>query len=146
MKTLVQTVGLVVLLVVTPIPSNAMISVGDLTKEQAAELGITMKSRKNGDAGVMVWLEFRKEGLLKGFSYCELRMKDAEGKHLVSAMLQPRPVVYGKPADIVSVAFSVAPSQLGNCTFMVVAYGSTRGDVGYRLNVADFIDIAKDAE
>jgi hypothetical protein len=28
-----------------------------------------MKSRPNGDAGVKVWLVFRKEGALKGFTY-----------------------------------------------------------------------------
>ena len=41
---------------------------GDLSKEEAKELGITMKHRKNGDAGVKVWLQFKKEGFLEKFS------------------------------------------------------------------------------
>ena len=118
-----------------------MISVGHLSKEQAAELGITMKHRTNGDAGVMVWLEFKKEGFLEAFTYAELQVTDAKGKHLVSARLQPHPVVYGQPKEIVSVAFSADPAQLENCAFMIVAYGSSRGDVGYVLKVKDFLDL-----
>ena len=145
MKALRKISGLILLLIAT-IPCFAMISVGYLSKEQAKELGITMKHRTNGDAGVMVWLEFKKEGFLEKFSYAELRMKDAKGKHLVSAMLQPRPVVHGQPTEIVSVAFSADPAQLENCAFMVVAYGSSRGDVGYVLNVKDFLDVKKVGE
>jgi hypothetical protein len=126
---------------ITTISCHAMISVGYLSKQEAAELGITMKQRTNGDAGVMVWLEFKKTGFLEKFTYAELRMKDAKGKHLVSAMLQPRPVVHGQPPEIVSVTFSADPAQLENCAFMIVAYGSSRGDVGYVLNVKDHLDL-----
>jgi hypothetical protein len=122
-------------------PSPAMISVGNLSPEQARELGIEMKSRGNGDAGVKVWIEFKKEGFLKAFTYAELRMADAEGKHLVSARLEPNPVVHGQPEDLVSVAFSADPSQLAKCSFLVVAYGSSRGDVGYYLKVSDFLGL-----
>ena len=139
MKALLKISSLVSLLIA--MPSFAEISVGLLSKKQAAELGITMKHRANRDAGVMVWLEFKKEGFLEKFSYAELRRKDAKGKHHLSARLQPRPVVDGQPADIVSVAFSADPAELENCAFMIVAYGSSRGDVGYVLNVKDFIDL-----
>ena len=43
------------------LPCAAMISVGNLSKEQAARLGITMKHQANGDAGEMIWLEFKQE-------------------------------------------------------------------------------------
>jgi len=140
MKTLLKTAGLIPLLVAT-LPCFAMISVGNLSKEEAAKLGITMQHRQNGDAGVMVWLEFKKEGFLEKFTYAELQLKDARGKHLLSARLQPHPVVYGQPTEVVSVAFSADPAQLENCAFMIVAYGSSRGDVGYVLKVKDFIDL-----
>lgn len=145
MKPLLKIWGLIFLFLAT-LPCSAMISVGFLSKEQATELGITMKHRTNGEAGVMVWLEFKKEGFLEKFTYAELRMQDANGKHLVSAMLQPRPVVHGQLADIVSVAFSADPAQLENCAFMIVAYGSSRGDVGYLLNVRDFLDLKEVAK
>ena len=39
-------------------PSLGMISVGVLTKKRAKEkYGITMHARKNGDAGIKVWLQ-----------------------------------------------------------------------------------------
>jgi hypothetical protein len=71
--------------------SFAMISVGTLTKEKAKDkYGITMHARKNGDAGIKVWIEFKKEGWLDKFTYAELRMASAKGDHIVSAQLQPK--------------------------------------------------------
>jgi len=123
-----------------------MISVGYLSKDEAAKLGITMRQSPNGDAGVKVWLEFKKEGFLEKFTYAELQMKDARGKHIVSARLEPHPVAYDQPKEIVSVAFSADPTQLENCAFMIVAYGSSRGDVGYVLKVKDFLDLKGEAK
>lgn len=123
-------------------PSFGMISVGFLTKEKAKEkYGITMHARKNGEAGIKVWLEFKKQGWLEKFTYAELRMVDAGGKHLVSAQLQANPVHHRQPADVTTVAFSADPVQLANCSFLVVCYGSNEGDVGYYLKVKDFLDL-----
>lgn len=77
--TLCSAILLFVVLFVVPSQCFAMISVGTLSQEQAREYGITMHHRKNGDAGVQVWLEFKKVGFLEKFSYCELRMKDRKG-------------------------------------------------------------------
>jgi hypothetical protein len=140
MKALLSFCGLVSFFIAT-VPSFAEISVGNLTKQKAAELGITLHHRGNGDAGVMVWLEFKKEGFLEKFTYAEFRMQDEKGKHLVSARLQPHPVKAGQPAEVVSFAFSADPAQLERCAFMIVAYGSSRGDVGYVLNAKDFLDL-----
>jgi hypothetical protein len=141
MRTLLKTSLPLILLMA--LPCLAMIDVGYLSKEEAAKLGISMKQRPDGDAGVKVWLEFKKEGFLEKFTYAELRMENATGKHLVSARLEPHPVVYGQPKEMVSVAFSADPSQLEKCAFMIVAYGSSRGDVGYVLKVKDFLDLNK---
>ena len=124
-------------------PSLAMISVGVLNKEKAKEkYGITMHARNNGAAGIQVWLEFKKEGWLEKFTYAEFQMTDADGKHLVSAKLQPNPVRHGQPTDITTGAFSADAKQLSKCSFLVVCYGSNEGDVGYYLNVKDFLDLA----
>ena len=123
-------------------PAWAMISVGVLTKEKAKEkYGITMHARAHGDAGMMVWLEFKQQGWLEKFTYAELRMEDAQGKHLLSARLQPHPVRHGQSKDITSVAFSADAGQLSRCSFFVVCYGSNEGDVGYYLKVKDFLDL-----
>ena len=118
-----------------------MISLGTLDKEKAAKMEIVMKSRSNGDAGVMVWLEFKFEGVLEKFTYAELRMDDDEGNHQLSAMLRVNPVHHKQPKDVTSVAFSADPAQLKNCEFWVVCYGSIRGHVGYILKVSDFLDL-----
>jgi hypothetical protein len=119
-----------------------MISVGVLTKEKAKEkYGITMHARKNGDAGIMVWLEFKQQGWLEKFTYAQLRMEDAAGKHMISALLQPGPVKYRQPEDITTVAFSASPEQLSRCSFFVVCMGSNEGDTGYYLKVKDYLDL-----
>ncbi|MBS0267240.1 MAG: hypothetical protein JSS02_35275 [Planctomycetes bacterium] len=120
----------------------AEISVGSLNKAQAKDkYGITMHARKNGDAGIKVWLEFKKQGWLEKFTYAELRMTDEKGQRLISAMLQPNPIHHRQPADVTTVAFSADPSQLARCHFLVVCYGSNEGDVGYTLAVKDFLDL-----
>ena len=122
--------------------SLAEISVGTLTKEKAKEkCGITMHARKNGDAGVMVWLEFKKEGWLEKFTYTELRMNDSHGKHLISARLQPNPIHHGQSKDLTSVSFSADSETLAQCSFLLVCYGSNEGDVGYYLNAKDFLNL-----
>jgi hypothetical protein len=131
-----------VVLILMVSPSFGEISVGELTKEQANEkYGITMHARHNGDAGIKVWLQFKQEGWLEKFTYAELRMVNAEGKHLLSAMLQPNPVHHRQPKDFTTVAFSADPDQLNRCSFLVVCYGSNEGDVGYYLNLKDFLDL-----
>ncbi len=123
-------------------PSLGEINVGVLTKNTAKEkYGITMHARKNGDAGIKVWLTFKKEGWLEKFTYAELRVEDANGKHLLSAQLQPNPVHHRQAKDLTTVAFSADADQLGKCSFLVVCYGSNEGDVGYYLKLKDFLDL-----
>lgn len=122
-------------------PCFGLISVRSLPKDEAKEMGITMKQRKNGDAGIKVWIEFKKEGFLEKLTYCRLQMNDENGEHLLSAMLRPNPAHHRQPKDVTSFAFSASRDQLANCSFMLVAYGSPRGDVGYVLNVKDYLDL-----
>ena len=138
----IQAALLGIVLVLIASPCSAMISVGVLTKETAKKkYGITMHARTNGDAGIKVWLQFKKEGWLEKFTYAELRMDDNRGKHLVSAKLQPNPVHHRQPKGVTTVAFSADPAQLANCSFLVVCYGSNEGDVGYYLKLKDFLDL-----
>ncbi len=122
---------------------TAEISVGTLTREQAKQkYGITMHARRNGDAGIKVWLEFRKVGWLEKFTYAELRMRAADGSQQLSAQLQPNPVHHRQSADVTTVSFSASPAQLSQCSFLVVCYGSNEGDVGYYLPLQDFLDLS----
>ena len=141
MKTILKEYAAVLTVLATFTQCIGMISVGTLSPKEAKELGITMKSRLNGDAGVMVWLEFKREGFLEAFNYAELRMENEKGEHRLSAMLRERAVVHGQDPEITSVSFSAEKAELDNCSFLVVAYGSTRGDVGYYLPVKDFLKL-----
>lgn len=125
-----------------PIPCFAAISVGTLTKDKAKEkYGITMHAEKNGDAGIKVWLQFKKTGWLGKFTYAELIVDDEHGQHMVTATLQPNPHHYRQPADVTTVAFSARQSDLARCKFLVVCYNSNEGDTGYYLHVKDFLDM-----
>ena len=101
---------------------------------------MTMHARQNGDAGIKVWLEFKKEGWLEKFTYAELRMVTDDGQHLLSAKLQPNAVHHRKSDDKTTVYFSANSKQLKNCSFLVVCYGSSEGDTGYFLKLKDFLD------
>ena len=96
----------------------AMIEVGSLTKVTAKEkYGITMYARQNGDAGINVWLEFKKKVWLEKFTYAQLEMADENGKHMISAMLQPTPIYHQQGEDLTTVSFSADASQLSRCRF-----------------------------
>lgn len=124
------------------LPCAAEIKVGTLTKSVAKEkYGITMHAEKNGDAGIKVWLQFKKTGWLEKFTYAELIVDDEQGRHMVTARLQPNPQDQGQPADVTTIAFSARQSDLDRCKFLVVCYNSNEGDAGYYLNVKDFIDV-----
>ena len=142
MKTIVASLLGISLCSLSANTSLGMISVGELDKKTAKDkYGITMHARKNGDAGIKVWLEFKKEGWLEKFTYAELQINDEKGKHLLSAKLQPNPAHHRRPADVTSIVFSADPKQLERCSFLVVCYGSIEGDVGYYLRLKDFLDM-----
>ena len=66
MKTipLTQTLVVILLLVVSTLQSNALSFVSPLTKEEAPKVGVTVKSKSNGQARTKVWLEIKKNGPL----------------------------------------------------------------------------------
>ena len=113
-----------------------------LTKEKAKEkYGITMHARKNGDAGIRVWLEFKKEGWLEKLTYAELRVENSKGRRLISAGLEPKPGARGQSKDTSSLRFRRLRNNLRQCSFFLVCYGSNEGDVGYYLKAKDFLDL-----
>lgn len=144
MKTipLTQTLVVILLLVVSTLQSNALSFVSPLTKEEAPKVGVTVKSKSNGQARTKVWLEIKKNGPLGDFAAIELQMKDGEGKHLLSTMLQPNPVAYNQSDDIVTVSFSVKPSQLNACSFWIFKGGL--GSEILTIKVSDFLNAQKE--
>jgi hypothetical protein len=60
---------------------------------------------------------------------------------MISAMLQPTPIYHQQAEDLTTVSFSVDANQLSRCRFWVVCYGSNEGDVGYTLDLKDYLDM-----
>ena len=128
-------------LVVICSTASAEILLENVSKDRAKELGIVMKSKPNGNGGLMVWLEFKEKGAFGKFSYAEVRIGASDTKDQLSAMLKVAPVDKGQPDDVLSVAFSAARPLLENCSFWVVAYEEPMSGVGYILSVSEFIDL-----
>ena len=136
-KTLLKISTITFLFIAASSPCFALTRLAMVSKEQAKEMGVTMRSHTNGEEGIQVWLEFKTEGKLKEFSRVELRMT-AGGKHLVSAPLQAsRPT-----ADSVSVTFSADPAYLATSEFWIVV-NEPLGRTAYILKVKDFIEPEK---
>ena len=133
----------ILFLVASTLQSNALYRVGTLTKEEAPNVGVTIKARPNGDAGIKVWLEIKKDGPLGNANFFELRMKDSEDKHLLSTRLQAHPVTRDQSEDIVTVSFSVKASQLNSCSFWVYKGGGLLNGEILTIKVSDFLNIQK---
>ena len=138
MKTILNLLVLIFLLFASSSQCFADMLIEDVSKAQAKEMGVNIRSHTNGSAGVKVWLEFHTQGKLKEFSGVELRMT-VGGKHLVSApLLASRPT-----ADSVSAYFSVDPSYLATSELWILVDEPRGGGTGYRLKVKDFIEAEK---
>lgn len=112
--------------------------IAEVSKEQAKEMGVTLRSRPSGEDGVAVWIEFKAVGVLKNFTHVELRMTSG-GKHLVSATLQARRTA----GDVVEASFSADPAQLAGCTLLISVTDASRTHIGYEFRVKDFVAPAK---
>ena len=137
MKTMLKISVVTFLLITASSPCFASTGLVMVSKEQAKEMGVTMRSHTNGAEGVQVWLEFKTQGKLKEFSRVELKMT-VGGKHLVSAPLQAsRPTT-----NSVSVTFSADPSYLATSEFWIVV-DEPLGRTAYLFKVKDFIEPEK---
>lgn len=138
MKTGRNRLALALLLFAAASPCFGLVLIADVSKERAKEMGVTLRSHLNGDAGVAVWLEFKTQGALKDFTHVDLQIT-AEGKSLVRAVLR----VERTPAGIVSANFSADPAWLATSTLTIRVHDGERNLIGYRLKVKDFIEPAK---
>jgi hypothetical protein len=138
MKALLTLLTTVLLLTAARTQCAAMISVEDVSKERAQELGITFRTNTNGQAGIRVWMEFKLKGELQKITYVEMRVGDTQ-EQIVSAHLR----VSNPDSASASVNFSAFPQYLSKSTLMIVVYNGPRGDVGYQFKVKDFIELEK---
>jgi len=139
MKTILNISVLTFLLVAASSPCFAEMLITDVSRAKAKEMGVAIRSHKNGDAGVKVRLEFRTQGVLKDFNRVELIIcanSQLGAKRLVSApLLAERPA-----ADSVSACFSADPSYLATSEVWIIVNDPPLGGTGYRFKVIDFIE------
>ena len=150
MKTIVSIVAFAVLLTVAPRACFALWDVMTVSKEEAKELGLLVRTTATGPDHVSVALEFRTEGAFKAFSpagkfkdRCGVYLWIGQGDntHVTAALKEDRSkagrVVVGLTADRVQLDQSslrvMAPFQDGGA-----------GGTEYRLRVKDFVEPKKD--
>jgi hypothetical protein len=107
-----------------------------VTPERAKEMGVSFKIHKNGEAGYAVTMEFEDKGALKDVTYVRLQIGEGE-KRVMSSQLRITHPEQGKS----SARFSAFPAYLKDSYFMIVSYSGSRGGVGYRFKVEDFVEL-----
>jgi hypothetical protein len=136
MKTLLRLSVLTFLLALGASPCFGMISIVDVSKERAKEMGMEVRALGAGPEGVWVEVEFELKGELKSFNRVNLEISDGKKLVLSSALL---PEERAKPGHVL-VVFTAGRAQLDKINLTVVV---GIGDVGYGVRVKEFVDLAK---
>jgi len=126
------------LLFAAPSPCFAFWSIGQVSKEQAKELGMGIRSKASGTNAVWVELEFKTEGKLKSFSRVDLQISEGE-KELVTATLRED---RSRPGRVV-VSFTADRAYLEKITLWVYVADMMPGGTIYQLRVKDFVELEK---
>ena len=151
MKTILNISAVAVLLIVAPSPCFALWVTASVSKEQAKELGMEVRSTAAGPNRpnqVRVELEFKTEGKLKRFipegkfgSHCGVELRIGEGENpLVTAPLREDRSKPGQEPGRVVFSFTADSAQLDNLSLRVFAPESDGGTI-YDLRVKDFVEL-----
>jgi hypothetical protein len=129
-------IAVLAVLLVAPGSCFALGSVLHVSKEEAKQMGMEVRSTALGANQVRVELEFNVEGQLKHFSRVDLRIGEGDNPSL-SATLQPD---RSKPGQVV-VSFTADRAHLDKITLRVTV--SELGDTVYKLRIKDFVEPEK---
>ena len=128
------------ILLVAPRPCLALTWGGPVSKEQAKELGMEVRSEPAGPNQVSVELEIKTNGALKRFtegSGVQLRLGDGDNPSLTARLQEDR----SKPGRVV-VSFTADRTQLDKLALWVYVPLELGGQI-YKLRVKDFIEPKK---
>ena len=137
-KTMMNVSVLTFLLFAASSQCLAMLSIEDVSTNRAKELGVTIRTNMNGQAGIQVWMEFKTEGELKKITYVELQIGDGEHRIMSAPLL----VSYSSPGRV-AVRFSASPAYVPKSTLTIVVSDTALITTGYRFRVKDFIEPEK---
>ncbi len=135
MKT-IRNLCVLAILVVAPSPCFALWGIAPVTKANAKEMGMEVRSKSAGPKDVRVELEFKIDDKLKNFSRVDLRFGEGD-KMVVAALQEDR----SKPGRCV-VSFSADRSHLDKIALRVMVPESLGGSA-YELRVKDFVELEK---
>jgi uncharacterized protein (TIGR03067 family) len=140
MKTIVKIVALAVLFGVGPSPCFGRWAVLLVSKEEAKEFGMQVRTTATGSNQVTVELEFKPEGYFKEYSRVELWIGEGDNPRVTAPLREDR----SKAGHIV-VGFSVDRVQLdqSNLRLIVPHSGGGAKGVTYMLRVKDFVELKK---
>lgn len=136
MKTTLNTIVILTSLLVAAVsPCLALMSIENVSKKRAKELGIELRVKAGGPEAAWIELEFEPVGQLKDFQHVSLEIRDGKKFLLGWTPLKARRLNSGR----------VVVSALANRAFLEhvtlrVVTGDFR-DSGHDLRVKDFVDL-----
>ena len=110
--------------------------VADVSREQAKELGIRVRTHPSANQDLQVEVEFRAAGRMKEFRWADLELAH-DGKRLVTAALQPRKALPDQPEDTTRLEFTIFPAALPDASVTLFVADQALGGTGYRLKMKD---------
>ncbi len=113
----------------------ALMSVGDVSKERAKELGIELRAKPNGPNEAWIELEFKPEGGLADFKHVSMEVSDGDKFLLGWTPLKDERLDSGR----VIVRVMGNRDFLEKVTLRIVT--GTFGESGNDLRIKDFVDL-----
>ncbi len=137
MKTFLNIPALTFLLMAASSPCFAMMSIEDVSKERAKELGMEIRTKGAGPDDLRVELEFATKGEFKDYGRVDLEINEGGKLRLFASLKEEQ----SRPGHVV-VSFAADRTNLDKIILRVVV-GMPRDMVGYDLRVKDFVDLEK---
>jgi hypothetical protein len=127
------------LLGVASSPCFGLISIHQVTAEEAKEWKVEVRAIPAGPEDVRVEVEFASEGQFRDFRRVDFRMHGDDGKMLAVLELKEERTKDGR----VLVSFATNRENLGKVAVWVVIGGGARVGGAYEIRPKDFVDLAK---
>ena len=135
MKTKFTFLMLGLLLLGLPGRCFAEYGVMEVSRADAKEMGITIRTNGNGDAGIQVTMEFAASGKLQHFTHAQVQIGEGKDRIMSASLREDR-----SSAGSVTVRFSADPAYLSRSMLWVYVRDAPLGGTAYRLKVKDFLE------
>ncbi len=137
MKPVINISVLTILFLAASSPCFAMMSLEEVSKERAKELGMEIRTKGAGPNDLRVELEFATKGEFKDYGRVDLEINEGGKLRLFASLKEEQ----SRPGRVV-VGFAADRTNLDKIILRVVV-GVPRDMVGYDLRIKDFVDLEK---